>query len=342
MATREAVGLIPTADHDAWDAFAREAGTIFHSAWWHRAWGAGVAVYARTDDDGSITAGLALHVKRYLGTRAVRRPPLTPLNGPLIGEPPASNRSGRHSWAKKQTNAIMEAVPRLGLYDFVVRPGTTDALPFLWNGYRSGLTHTYVLPNGERDQWRDNMSEMNRRNLNKARREADEADLSVDNDADVSEIAELLKDTARAKGFSFQRAAARLGPWWDEVRRREAGRLYIIRDGDGAPCAATVMVWDARTAYYLAGGMRDGTRRSSRLNLLLFERMITDAHEMGLDFDFEGSSLPGVERFFRGWGGQLLQGTRFVKIPSFHTYVLWTAADYVKRGRHRREWVSLP
>ena len=26
---------------------------------------------------------------------------------------------------------------------------------------------------------------------------------------------------------------------------------------------------------------------------------------MGLDFDFEGSSVEGVEASFRGWGGQL-------------------------------------
>ena len=51
--------------------------------------------------------------------------------------------------------------------------------------------------------------------------------------------------------------------------------------------------------------------------------MVDDAHDMGLDFDFEGSLLQGVERFFRGWGGELRLIHRLIKIPSAFAYVRW-------------------
>jgi hypothetical protein len=93
-------------------------------------------------------------------------------------------------------------------------------------------------------------------------------------------------------------------------------------------------VWDQRKAYYLGGGVQTEIRRSSHLNCLLFERMIDDALARGLDFDFEGSILHGVERFFRAWGGTLQPTYRFIKIASPAAFALWQA--YRFWSIHRR------
>lgn len=329
-------------DHDAWDAFAVGAGggTIFHTTWWHRAWDADVDVYARRSDDGSFVGGIALHTARYLGVRAVRRPPLTPFNGPVAAPSGKTKRSTRYSQNRRRISEIMAACPRLGLYDFVLPPGEDDLMPFIWNGYGTSAKYTYVIPASEKDLWESGMSSRNRRTLERAREDVESGGQTLVIDPPVSEVAGLLAGTAEVKGFSSRRSTERLPAWWDAVSSRDAGRLYLLRGPDGRPACATVLVWDRRSAYYIAGGMRRDLRGESRLNFVLIERMIRDAHELGRDFDFEGSIVPGVELFFRRWGGELRRETRLVKIPAPHAYVLWNAHAYFRNGQRRAGWVS--
>jgi hypothetical protein len=69
---------------------------------------------------------------------------------------------------------------------------------------------------------------------------------------------------------------------------------------------------------------------------LLIERMICDAHERNLTFDFEGSVLPGIEPFFRGWGGKRVAKYRVTKIPRLWTYMAWSLHGYWTRHRKKR------
>ena len=69
----------------------------------------------------------------------------------------------------------------------------------------------------------------------------------------------------------------------------------------------------------------------------LVERMILDAHARGLTFDFEGSVIPGVERFFRGWGGRCVPKYRAVKIRRCWTYAAWALHRYWT-GHRKKRW----
>lgn len=335
--------LLEQRDHELWDEFAlTSGGTLFHTAWWHRAWDAPVEVFARRNDDGDIEAGIAVSIGRYLGVRAVRRPPFTPVNGPVFPVPDLSERGSAYSKLVSEWNDVMSSCPRSGFYDFVVRPGAPPALPLLWNGYRASPTYTYVIPVSDREAWPGRMSSMNRRNLRKAHDEAEERGLRVETGTPMAEVVDLFMQTGRDKGFSIRGGAGAMTSWWDEVEKRDAGTIYAVRDEGSRPACATLSVRDRRTCWYLAGGMRSDIRSESRLNLVLFERMIRDAHGLGLDFDFEGSSLPGVERFFRGFGGELRQGMRYIRIPAPHVYLAWQAHRYTRRGHHTGGWVSRP
>ena len=128
----------------------------------------------------------------------------------------------------------------------------------------------------------------------------------------------------------------RITGWWEEVRARDAGRTYILKDGKGNPLCATLAVWDSHTMYCLINGMLETMRDEGHLNMLLFERMITDAMDAGLDFDFLGSDLLGVERFIRGWGGELRHYFRVIKVPSPLAYTGWKAYSYFKLTQEAR------
>jgi hypothetical protein len=87
------------------------------------------------------------------------------------------------------------------------------------------------------------------------------------------------------------------------VLRRDAGTTLFARDDAGRVRAAVWVVWDSHAAHYLLVGADPNLRTSGASSLLLWEaimraRAVTDA------FDFHGSMLQSVERFFRAFGGR--------------------------------------
>jgi hypothetical protein len=73
----------------------------------------------------------------------------------------------------------------------------------------------------------------------------------------------------------------------------EADRLHAVAYG----------VWDEQGAYYLLGGGDPELRNSGATSLLLWE-LILRAREVTDVFDFEGSMIEPLERFFRSFGAR--------------------------------------
>lgn len=236
------------------------------------------------------------------------------------------------------TLSAIQSLPRLGMYDFILRPGDCDAIPYLWNGFDTSVNYTYVVPCAEHESWVQQASKTQRWSMRKAAREVAEGRFTIEQSPPIAAVTPLLAATAEFKEYSTAEYLRRFPVWWQTVVDRGAGKSYLLRDADGNPGSAAIMVWDSRCAYYIAGGIRQDLRKGSIANVLLIQRMIADAHAMNLNFDFEGSILPGVERFFRSFGGELQPAYRVMKFPSPITYLVWHCYRYWVRHR-RRDWV---
>jgi hypothetical protein len=330
-------GPLPEAAWPRWDVFAAAApaGSLFQTAWWYQAWGIRPEIIALTDAAGEISAGMAVMVGRQLGFSAIRRPTMTPINAPLVRLAEASQGRRGQSEIRQQLQRLLAALPRVAMVDIACHDGLLEPAQFHWSGFDSMLGLTYVIPAGTAD-WRAGLGAGRRSQLRKAEREFAACGCRLDLDPPIAEVGTLLAGTAELKNYrrSARRWLDRLAPWWEAVAEHDAGRLYGVRAADGTLLCATVLVWDGRRAYYLGGGIRPALRRASHLNGLLFARMIDDALGHGLDFDFEGSVLPGVERYFRDWGGEPRPTYRFVKLASPAAFALWQAYRFF--SVHRR------
>jgi hypothetical protein len=67
--------------------------------------------------------------------------------------------------------------------------------------------------------------------------------------------------------------------------------------------AVAYAVWDDKAAYYVLGGGEPDLRNSGATSLLVWE-LIMRAREVTDVFDFEGSMMEPLERFFRAFGGR--------------------------------------
>ena len=71
--------------------------------------------------------------------------------------------------------------------------------------------------------------------------------------------------------------------------------------------AAVYIVWDNKRSYYLLGGYDFKKSHHGAQALAVWESIKFTKERLGLnEFDFEGSMIPQVERFFRKFGGRLI------------------------------------
>ena len=87
-----------------------------------------------------------------------------------------------------------------------------------------------------------------------------------------------------------------------EMRARNQGELYCAVDDQG-PQTAIFTVWDDTTTYYLIGGRKQSDSRHGK-NLLIWQALQDTANRKQA-FDFEGSMIQGVNRFFQNFGARL-------------------------------------
>ena len=78
------------------------------------------------------------------------------------------------------------------------------------------------------------------------------------------------------------------------------GRIAFAVDEQGNTHAGNLLVFDHRSAHYLIGGSDARHRTSGAASLLVWDA-IQFAASVSRMFDFEGSMVEGISRFFRGF-----------------------------------------
>lgn len=89
---------------------------------------------------------------------------------------------------------------------------------------------------------------------------------------------------------------------YDAAKINNAGKLLYAIDDLGQVYSGAFFVYDSRRCYYLLAGT-DPLYRSSGANTLVIWEGIKFASKVSKEFDFEGSMIEGIERFFRKFGG---------------------------------------
>jgi len=179
-------------------------------------------------------------------------------------------------------------------YDF------TDWLPFYWSGYAQTTRYTYLLKDLKNPDclW-DNMSQQTRRNIKKA---IERFHITVKQGIPIGDFMQVYAQTFERQRKRNTQDTKVLQRLIEVCRQRKQGELWGGYDPQGRIHAAVFVVWQKQAAYYLAGGGDTELRQSGAHSLVLWEA-IQHTAACSEVFDLEGSMLPGVERFFREFGG---------------------------------------
>jgi hypothetical protein len=140
------------------------------------------------------------------------------------------------------------------------------------------------------------MAEATRRAIRKAEKSL----TLIDGEADG--LVPLVRTTLDRRGMRMRYDQSQLAGGITAARARGRGALRLAVDSQGRSHAGALFVWDDERVYYLVGG-NDAAHRSSGASSLVLWDGIQLAGSLGLRFDFEGSMIAPIEKFFRGFGG---------------------------------------
>jgi len=183
-----------------------------------------------------------------------------------------------------------------------------NGLPFIWHGFDVSVGYTYVLDSGsDIDQVWQGLLPKIRTDIKKAGRTVT---VSEHNDVLVllSQIDKTFGRQNKTRNYSDE-IVIRL----DNALRDRSQRLILVaKDEEEKVHAAAYFVWDGNAMHYLLGGGDPDLRNSGATSLLLWQG-IQVAVEKNLPFNFEGSMVEGIERFFRGFGAKQVPYLRISK-----------------------------
>lgn len=289
--------VVPVPDPAAINFPKGEVPNFFCSPFWLSHFDDGVQMYVVMNGDGP-TAVFHLYTYRRAGMRFVINSPFSPHIGLTLFHN-AGTISTRNDAVKHLLRTITEFLGKSfkgAMIDFALPANIRDPQPFQRAGIlvTPKMSYRLDLTRSESELLKE-MSTKRRRSI----KSADKEGLDFFSDAHADACRAIITATLKKAGSAthedlLERLFASAGS--------EIFFVAVVREG--LPIAAALAAGDKRCAHYIIGGHADSA--GLHAGTAAVWALIREAKRRGFrKFDFNGSSVPSVERFFRGFGAEI-------------------------------------
>ena len=246
--------------------------------------------------------------KRFLFQR-ITMPKLTQTLGIWI-KPAESAEPDTLSRLKEITIDLLGKIPHA--HDFKVRLDSSFNyfLPFHWRGYSIKPLITYKITDLKNpDDIFSNFDKSTKRKINSAKKK-----LVIREDLDIDVLIRVVNLTYQAQNRKSPISVDLIKSIDEACKRNGTGKMLAAVDDAGNVHACTYFVFDENTFYYLIPGSDPQYKSSNAQSLIIWEA-IKIASSLSREFDFEGSMIEGIEKFFRQFGAKPVVYYQISKIP---------------------------
>ncbi|HEY4203128.1 MAG TPA: GNAT family N-acetyltransferase [Devosiaceae bacterium] len=285
---------------------------IFAKSWWLDAvagehWNVSLAVHGDT-----IQAALPYTTRRRAGRLILGQPQLTQFLGPWF-KPAPGKAAARLARQKDLMFELVDGLPTFAQYAQNWNPDITNWLPFHWKGFDQTTRYTYALTDlKDADKLWSGLQANARTDIRKA---SQRFSVRLREEPVLDDFIRLHEQTFARQNKSSPYSQALIHKLDAACAEHDCRKIFIAEDEEGRAHAAAYVVWDGQTAYYLMGGGDPDLRNSGATSYCLWEA-IQFASTIVDRFDFEGSMIEPIERFFRSFGALQLPYFRVSKTPS--------------------------
>lgn len=281
--------------------------SLLQSEWWLDAVAPGQWHKAEVRTGGDVRAWMPYVLrKRGPGLRIIAMPPLTQALGPWLA-PSDAGHARQLALEKDLMFSLIEQLPPFDHFEQSWHHSITNWLPFLWKGFSQTTRYTYIIEHPDEPDriWSDLQPNI-RKDIRKA-----EKSVAVRSDLGVDVLWDLNEKTFRRQGSNVPYSRDLVLRLDNACEKHDARRMFFAEDAQGRVHAALYVVWDNRAARGLISGADPELRHSGAGSLVMWEA-IKFAAGVAATFDFGGSVMESVERYFRAFGA--------VQKPYFHIF----------------------
>jgi len=319
-ATNTYCELLRPEKYAEWDRLVERSihGTVFHYSWWLRATTHDFQILVVRDRDFRILGGIPLPRKHRRFLTLYHAPTLTPYLGPIFDLSDTHNNYDRLYAMRSRGELLARTIPRFDSLRYTAGASAPDLQGFLWAGFQVHLGYTFRFSaTTSLDEIASAMSRTHAQKLSKANK----LQLTVRRETDIDKLITLNEMIFARQNRKPPYSSDFVRHLWAESETRNRARLYIAYTAAGETAAALFTVNDPRTTFQIISGVNTAKPDIPGGNLVLWTA-IQDAIREGRDFDFEGSSLRGVEVFYRRWGAAAVPVWRIEKSGSLQGTVV--------------------
>ncbi|MFN2422967.1 MAG: GNAT family N-acetyltransferase [Cryomorphaceae bacterium] len=292
----------------------------FIQPFWLGLFGDAVTAYAVVKGEEAL-AVFHLYVYKHLHKSFVINTPMSQHVGLFL-----LKKGGATYAAQSDTKRIVRAIADFlkkqypgALIDFCLPANISDVQPLLWSGLHASPRYTYRIDlTADEDTLLKAMSPERRKNI----RQAEKAGYEVLKDKHPESVVGLVEQTLKRAGSPAHSEIL------EAITHSGDDSIFFnaVMSADKA-VACAIAGADDDTAYYLAGG-HDADAGDSLAGSLALWRLMLEAKERGCRyFDLMGSSVPSIERYFRGFGAVLT--------PYFRVYSAPGLTSMLQKLRHK-------
>jgi len=294
-------------------AESEESLPIFSQAWWLDAT-AGVDNWdvVLATREGQVVASMPYSRTRRYGMDVIGQPPLTQKLGPWLR--PFSGRNAlRLAYEKSLMQELIDKLPPFDHFAQNWHYTCSNWLPFSWNGFSQTTRYTYVLNDlSDLEKLWTDFENSTRAECKKA---SNRFRLTIRDDLPLDDFLALNRMSFTRQGKDPPYSNDFVRRLDDACTARGCRKYFIAVDEEGRHHAGNYIVWDRNSSYGLMNGADQRFRNTGGATLCMWAA-IQFAATVTRKFDFAGSMIEPVERFFRGFGPTQLPYFSISKTPS--------------------------
>lgn len=292
--------------------------SIFEQPWWLEATAPNKWIVIEVVRNDVCVGRLPIVEERTFGVRCFGTPSGSMFSGPWIKE-----TGGKPvTYLRYQKEVMAELIKQLpqGNIRINLSPEHQYYLPFLWNGFKFEPCFTYrINDTSDLDKVWNDFDKSARKAVSKGAES-----LILRTDLPIEVLFDLEDKTYARQNRKNPVDKERLRRVYESCVEHEAGVLMCAVDKEERVHTATLYVYDSKVMYAIHGGS-DPELRSSQSDAFLIWKALELASEKKLSFDFEGSSIEAIEKYFRSFGG-----TPTVYLCAKKYGLVMSLLDYVK------------
>lgn len=273
---------------------------IFMQYWWLDAVSEDNWDVILMEENNKIIAFLPYFLHKKYCFKSIIPPHLTPIGGVWLSYEQGMHQTSRYTHEIKVMDYIAKEIDKLKI-DFFSQKFNhkiTNWLGFYWNGFKQTTYYTYrVLGLENIEKVYSCFHQKTKKTIRLAQEE-----LIITEDISLEEF-------YRINSLTFQRQKLKV-PYSESFfirlasicKEKNACKLLSAKDKLGNIHAVLMIVFNENTCYSIVSGA-DSNLRSSGATTLLNWHAIKFAHENGMkEYDFTGSMIEPIEKFFRHFG----------------------------------------